>query len=309
MAFPTAAGSASFSGSYIPTLWAKQHIVYFYQKTFWRDISNTKYVGEIKNYGDKVTVPTLPNFTIRDYVKGQALTYENVAPGTVDFYVDKGKYWAWPVNVVDKKQAAFDFVSDWANHSSKLLAIAIERDILANIYSDAAAANAGGTAGAISGNINLGYTGHYLTVDKDNILDVILRAGQCLDEQNVPDDGRYIILPAWAINALKSSDLKQAYLTGDSVSPLRNGKVGMVDRFTVYMSNLLATTTDTYTVWNVIAGQKEALTFATQLTENQQLDNQNDFGKLYRALQVFGYKVVKPEALVHVYMRSGDSTP
>ena len=71
-----------------------------------------------------------------------------------------------------------------------------------------------------------------------------LDMGQCLDGQNVPEDGRWAVIPAWMASLIKRSDLKQAYLTGDSVSPLRNGKLGMVDRFTLYVSNNLSSVTD-----------------------------------------------------------------
>jgi hypothetical protein len=42
---------------------------------------------------------------------------------------------------------------------------------------------------------------------------------------------------------IKQSELRQAYLSGDSVSMLRNGRLGMVDRFTIYISNLLPNNT------------------------------------------------------------------
>ncbi|MBA1914630.1 hypothetical protein, partial [Escherichia coli] len=63
--------------------------------------------------------------------------------------------------------------------------------------------------------------------------------GQVLDEQNIPEVGRWAVMPAWAGRMIKQSELRQAYLSGDSVSMLRNGRLGMVDRFTIYISNLL----------------------------------------------------------------------
>ena len=66
------------------------------------------------------------------------------------------------------------------------------------------------------------------------ILDAILRMGQVLDEQNIPEVGRWVVIPAWAATMIKQSELRQAYLSGDSVSMLRNGRLGMIDRFTLY---------------------------------------------------------------------------
>ena len=60
-----------------------------------------------------------------------------------------------------------------------------------------------------------------------------------LDEQNIPEQGRWIVMPAWAAALIKASELRQAYLSGDQTSILRNGRLGMIDRFTLYVSNLL----------------------------------------------------------------------
>ena len=76
----------------------------------------------------------------------------------------------------------------------------------------------------------------------------------------------------------------------------------MVDRFTIYMSNLLTQTADSgFTVENMVFGQMHALSFASQLVENDMLRAESTFGNLFRGLQVYGYSVLKPEALGHLY--------
>ena len=100
----------------------------------------------------------------------------------------------------------------------------------------------------ISGNLNLGIKGTPLAVKHGcrppvevGILDVLLRSGPGLDEQNIPEQGRWVVMSAAAGRYIKQSELRQAYLSGDPVSMLRNGRLGMVDRFTIYISNLLPT--------------------------------------------------------------------
>ena len=105
---------------------------------------------------------------------------------------------------------------------------------------------------------------------------------------------------------IKLSDLKDASLAGDQTSILRNGRLGVIDTFTLYKSNLLATTTDgANTCTNMIFGINDAITFATQLTENESLKNPFGFGTLFRGLQVYGYKVVKAEAMGWLYAYKG----
>jgi hypothetical protein len=89
---------------------------------------------------------------------------------------------------------------------------------------------------------------------------------------------------------------------------MRNGRLGMIDRFELFSSNLLATTADGTgnTCWNVIFGTKDGgISFATQLTENERLPNPFGFGTLYRGLQVYGYKVVLSKALGWLYAYLG----
>jgi hypothetical protein len=55
--------------------------------------------------------------------------------------------------------------------------------------------------------------------------------------------------------------------------------------------------------WNVMAGTRDAITFASQITNVETLRAQSTFGNIVRGLNVYGYKVAKPEALVAGYVR------
>jgi hypothetical protein len=150
----------------------------------------------------------------------------------------------------------------------------------------------------------MGDAGAPVDVSKTNILDVIVDCGSVLDEQNVPDDQRWIVIPAWMNGMLKKSDLRDASAMGDTTSVFRNGKVGMLDRFDVYVSNNMSKVTDATTtkqVTNCIFGHKKALTFASQMTKMEDLKNPTDFGQLVRGLNVFGYEVIDPNAMGHLY--------
>jgi len=165
------------------------------------------------------------------------------------------------------------------------------------------ALNKGATAGAIEACYNMGKAGTPLVPSYDNVIEIITMMGSVLDEQNIPEDDRWAVLPVWMTQKIKNSELKDASMTGDPKSILRNGgRIGMVDRFNIYQSNLLARTLDGGSgkmCTNVVFGHRSAITFATQMTQNEIIDNPNDYGKLYRGLQVYGYKVVQPTAIGH----------
>ena len=165
---------------------------------------------------------------------------------------------------------------------------------------DGVKGNYGPNAGAVSGSIDLGASATPLTIDKSNVTDIIVRASQCLDEQNVPEGGRFMIIPAWMCAKIKTSELKDASLTGDGSSTLRNGRLGMVDRFTLYMSNLLPANATGGLVDGETAiyfGTTTATTFASQVTKVETLRLESTFATVMRGLQVYGREVIKDECL------------
>lgn len=307
----------NYAANFIPEVWSGKLQVKFYKSTVLGEITNNDWEGEIKGQGDKVHIRTIPTITVRSYTKGQNLTNEVPQSTPIELNINNGKYFAVVLDDVDATQADVKLMDMFTNDASQQMKISIDGDVLGSVYADAAAANKGATAGAISGDINLGATGAPRQVTAANVLDMILDMGQVLDEQNVPEDGRWVVLPVWMTGLIKRSDLKQAYLTGDSVSPLRNGKIGMIDRFTVYSSNNLASVTDLgadsaaggtganadYKAWRILAGTRDAISFASQMTNVETLRAQSTFGNIVRGLNVYGYKVTKPEALVSGYVR------
>jgi hypothetical protein len=174
-------------------------------------------------------------------------------------------------------QSDIGLMNMWAQDASEQMKISIDTDVLGTVAADVAAANKGGAAGRISGNINLGATGAPVQLSKTNVLDFIVDMGQVLDEQNRPETGRFLVLPFWATALLKKSDLKDASITGDGTSPMRNGRIGMIDRFTIYQSNNLRRVTDgANQAFDILAGVKNGLTFASQLTKTESLRAKKD---------------------------------
>lgn len=301
MAYPLAAGMPNYSGTFIPTIWAGKLLEKFYDASVVPQISNTDYEGLISAQGDTVNIRTVPNVTIRNYSAGQPLQVERPDSPMVTLNIDQGRYFNLVLDDVMEIQSDINLMNTWSSDASEQLKINIDTYVLANVAVDVAAVNKGATAGRLSANLNLGATGAAVQLTKANIIDKLLEMGQVLDEQNVPETGRWVVMPAWAIRLLKSSDIKDASLTGDGASPLRNGRVGMIDRFTLYSSNLLPRYVDTNNPFDIIAGHKVGLTFATQITKTETLRSESTFGTLMRGLQVFGIKVVKGDSLVRLY--------
>ena len=195
--------------------------------------------------------------------------------------IDKAKYYSFKIDDVLAAQADINMLEAASSDAAEGMRVAVESDVMSSVITGAT------TIGAQT------------TITASNVLGEILELSTALDNLNIPEEGRFIVLPPSMISLLKQSELRQAYLTGDSESPLRNGRVGMVDRFTVYQSNMLFTASsgadDTYT--HVLAGHPKAISFASQFTNTETVRLESTFGDAVRGLKVYGSKVVVPDCL------------
>ena len=301
--------SPAYSGTFIPAIWSNKLLLKFYAATTFGDVSNTDYEGDIKNVGDKVIINTVPDITINDYTVGQNLNYQVPTPNTLELLIDKGKYFGINVSDVLEYQSQPNLMDMFTSDAAQQMKIAIDSESFLATYNGSAAANQGANAGKRTGAYNLGTDAAPVALTSMNILQTITSMASILDEQNVPESDRWLILTPYERQLLMSSNLSQAQFMGDSSSIVRNGKIGMIDRFTVYVSNLLPVASAGFAYTGgaaagtakrhiVLAGHKSALTFASQINKVENIPNPNDFGTLVRGLMVYGRRVIKPEALV-----------
>lgn len=253
--------------------------------------------------GDTVIIRSLSTITTSDYVVGQALNYERPVSTATTLVIDKGKYWAVELDDVMKVQSDIQLLNKWTEDAAMQMKIGIETAFFSAIYADVSADNKDATAGVKTGSYDLGASTAPKQITKTNVLDILVDCGSVLDEQNVPETGRWIVIPTWMAGLIKKSDLKDASMTGDPKSPIRNGLLGMIDRFTLYNSNLVDTSADGggQTAYNVIFGTNDAITFAVQLTETETLRSQDTFADRIRGLQIYGYKAVQPKCFGLLY--------
>jgi hypothetical protein len=308
--YPINASHPDYSGNIIPTLWSRKLLERFYDAAVVPAISTTDYLGEIKNMGDTVVINQVPDITITAYKMGDTLTNQRPAQTTLELMIDQGNYWAFIMDDVADAQSMFNMTGPWADNASERMKIAVDTEILAFMRTKPDTANKGATAGRISQSINLGTTGAPVALDNTNILDLIIDLGLVLDEQNIPETGRKLVMPMWAAALLKKSDLRNASITGDTVSVLRNGLLGTIDRFEIYGSNLMPTVSDTVggnavTASYIYALHPMALTFATQLVKSETIRSELTFGTIMRGLQVYGRGVPQPKAFAAAYIVKG----
>lgn len=317
MSLNASAGYYQNSGFTIPEIWSTRINVEFYEASVLANISNTNYEGEIKQHGDKVQIRSLPTIQTYKYTKGQELQAQVPETPKQTLEIDQGRYFNIHIDRVDEVQSDIDLFNKFTAHAGERLSRDVERnDVFPNIINQADATLQGNTAGKVSGSIRLGALGAAAnhvgltsgasgTANRRNILDFIVDCAVALGENDVPRDSeRFITLPEWAGGLIRKSDLKDASLSGDGQSILRSGRLGVIDGFEIYLSNMLYSVTDSaQTVTYAHFGHRAGLTFANQLLENSVRDSERSFGKYARGLDVFGFKVIKSAAFGRAIIR------
>lgn len=269
-------------------------------------IANTDYEGEIKNVGNKVKIRTKPTITIRPYQVDMPLVIERPSSNLIELTIDNANYFNEALDDVMEMQSDINMMSMWADDATEQMKIVIDTAVLATIDAGVVAQNKGLTAGKISGDINLGATAAPVALTPSNILNYIVDLGTTLDEQNIPETGRWLVVPAWIAGMIKKSDLRNASISGDGVSMLRNGRIGMIDRFTMYSSNLLPTAVEgAVNATRIFAGHPHGLTFASQFAKLETIRSEMAFATLLRGLQVYGSKVLDGIAIAELYAIKG----
>lgn len=327
MSVNAASGFPQQSGILIPEIWSGKMLVEFYETAIVPSITNSDWEGEVKKAGDTVKIRSLPVIYSGDYSKGQELDYQLPEEAVTELLVDKAKYWAFRTDMIDENQSDLPFVEKRIMHAAETQKEAVTEDFFQDIIADGGADNIGNTAGVRSNSIKTGALGgangaNHVgltngatgTANKFNVLDFITNLTVVADEAKWPTDGRWVAAPSWLCRLIRTSDMKDASISGDSVSPLRNGLTGNIDGWNIYKTNQLysvadsTSTSTTPTVTYLPFGHMSAITFAAQFTDTYSAVSERFNGKFYRGFTVYGHETVKPDALGMAIVRPVLST-
>ena len=258
--------------NFIPQIWAGVILRELENLTIARQICDLQYEGEIKGKGDTVKLLGLADPTINDYTG--SVTYEELEDASQELKILKQKYFAFKVDDVDKTQAHVNLMDSQNKKAAYKLRDTADALVM-GLYSQCLSANTITDA----------------TLDTATILSVIARMGQILDENNVPAEGRWAVIPPWWKAKL--------VLIGFKFGVEKSGIDFLKELgFTFYVSNNL---TDLGTNQHqVMAGGKNAIAYIDQIVNVEALRLQSSFSDAIRGLHVYGYKIVKPKEIVRV---------
>jgi hypothetical protein len=252
------------------------------------NVVNRNYEGEIKNAGDTVHINTLGAVAVRSYAQGTDLTYDALATTDQTLIINQQKYFAFSLDDVDKAQAAGDIMDAAMSRAAYSLADASDAFLLATIAAGGSSANYVGSAASP------------IALTTANIYSSIVAVRTALDKQNVPTQGRSLVIPPEAY-ALLLQDARFTAVQGVAEGVITNGLVGRVAGFDIYMSNNAVKSSADTPVYSITAQIADATTYAEQIIKTEALRPEKSFSDAVRGLHVYGAKVTRPEAIATLF--------
>lgn len=241
---------------------------------------------EITAFGDTVKIGQVGPITVGNYAPNvTSITPEQLNATQVILTIDKADYFAFKIDDVDQAQTKPKVMDEAMRRAAYQLAETVD-DRLAALYSEA------GLTLTTNGST---------AINSSTILAVMAAAAQVLDEANVPSAGRWMVCPPWFVARLKLAKVLQTDGSVDAGDTMANGALGNVFGFEIRQSNNITTsgTGHAHTSY-VMAGTRDAITFAEQVVETEAYRPEAAFSDAVKGLHVYGYKVVQPNALLSI---------
>jgi len=266
--------------NFIPEIWSSSLLVQLRKSLVFGALANRDYEGEIRGAGDTVDIVELGSVAVGDYTKNGSIKWQTMDSAAKKLLIDKQKYFAVKLDDIDRAQSKINVVDGLMQESAYSVADVVDQD-LSLLYSEA-----GNTVSA-------------LTVTAGNVIQNVANLALKLDEENVPQSGRYLIVPPW-YNQYLTLAASGAVSATATVKILDNGAIlnGWVGRFWGF--DVLVSNNVYYSgsVYYPMALNKTALAYAGQISKIESTRIEDGFQEGIKGLYVYGAKVVRPKALV-----------
>ena len=293
---------------FLPSIYSKKVLNFFRKSSVVEAITNTDYSGEITDYGDSVKIIKEPVISVSDYTRGSDTTATKLTDQELTLVVDSAKAFKFIVDDIETKMSHVNFKEVASSSAAYALKDSFDAAVIANMFSGLSSSSPDHVLGADSatalgagvydgaGAVDLGTSG------ETDPLDLMARMARLLDEQNVPEEGRWFVAGPDFYEQLSQSGSKLLsvdYNAGQG--SIRNGLVssGKLRGFSMYKSNNIAATSNA--TGKCLAGHISSTATAQTIISTEVLRDPSSFGDIVRGLHVYGSKVLRDEALVGAF--------
>jgi hypothetical protein len=304
--------SGQTNSFFLPKIYSKKVLNFFRKASVVEAITNTDYAGEIAAFGDSVRIIKEPVISVSDYTRGSDTTATKLTDQELTLVVDSAKAFKFIVDDIETNMSHVNFKEVATSSAAYALRDSYDAAVIASMFSgvstsspdhvlgaDASAATQ--TMGQHQGGSNaidlLGSDG-----TGTDPLDVMSFMAKLLDEQSVPEEGRWFVAPPSFYNELAQSGSKLLSVDFNAgQGSIRNGLVssGKLRGFDMYKSNNVAATSTA--TGKILAGHISSTATAQTIISTEVLRDPTSFGDIVRGLHVYGAKVLRPEALVSAF--------
>ena len=304
--------SGQTNSFFLPKIYSKKVLNFFRKASVVEAITNTDYAGEISAFGDSVRIIKEPVISVSDYTRGSDTTQTKLTDQELTLVVDSAKAFKFIVDDIETNMSHVNFKEVATSSAAYALRDSYDAAVIAAMFSgvstsspdhalgaDASAATQ--TMGQHQGGSNsidlLGSDG-----TGTDPLDVMSFMAKLLDEQSVPEEGRWFVAPPSFYNELAQSGSKLLSVDFNAgQGSIRNGLVssGKLRGFDMYKSNNVAAASTA--TGKIRAGHISSTATAQTIISTEVLRDPTSFGDIVRGLHVYGAKVLRPEALVSAF--------
>jgi len=293
---------------WVPEIFSKKIQNFFRKSSVIEAITNTDYAGEINAFGDTVKIIKEPTVTVAAYTRASTPSKQYLGDQELSLVIDKANAFKFVIDDIEEKMSHVNWASIGASSAAYTLKDTMDSEVITALFSGVSTTGPDHVIGADSATANAG-----LNIANDAIdvgfgsgeitpLAVMARLSRLLDEQNVPEEGRWFLAnPQWYEElASESSKLMTSdYNQGDG--GVRNGLVaaGMVRGFKMYKSNNMPSVSNAS--GKVICGHISSTATAQSILNIETLRDHDTFGDIVRGLHVYGRQVLRDNALAAAF--------
>src|SRR3990167_5720863 len=278
-----------------PTIWSKGFLVNLNKRHVFADVLNREYEGEIKEAGDTVKISSIGRITVKAYTRNAGLGGTAASPtiagierpeilqgSSLFLTISEGDYFNFAVDDVDKYQQQPKLLDRAMREAA--YSMANDVDLFVNSVLQT------GVSGTTDG------TGNRLAArtigtgaGDDDAYETLVDLGVKLKEADVTGE-TWVAVPPWFIGMLQKDVRFTNYGTGPNRETLMNGNIGRAAGFDIKESNNLSgATSGTLAVaggvYTIIAGVKDAATYADQIKMIEAFRPQDGFNDAIKGLQ------------------------
>jgi len=300
--------SGQANSFFLPSIYSKKVLNFFRKSSVVEAITNTDYAGEISAYGDSVKIIKEPVISVSDYTRGQDTTPTKLTDQELTLVVDSAKAFKFIVDDIETKMSHVNFKEVASSSAAYALKDSFDAAVIANMFSGLSASApdhvlGADSATALGANIYDGAGSVDIGQDSEtDPLNLMARMARLLDEQNVPEEGRWFVAGPDFYEQLGQSSSKLLSVDFNAgQGSIRNGLVssGKLRGFDMYKSNNIAATSNA--TGKVLAGHISSTATAQTIISTEVLRDPSSFGDIVRGLHVYGSKVLRPEAIVGAF--------